>query len=437
MPRTTSEPNILSKSGRARLATRREPHFRTLVRPDHQHGTPGLKLGFRKLATSRTWIAQLYDPATNRRRSHTLGKTDDDAGGLSYEAAAKAAEAWYRQELKACGDEREPAGPYTLRRAAEDYLEAYRRGATKGGGKALDRTEAALHAHILPALGDVDCAKLTKRRIETWHREIAERPPRRRSSDGLVRYAAADDSPEARRRRKSTANRVLTVLKAILNHAHQEGRIASDDAWRRVRPFREADAARVRYLSDDESRRLVNACPADFRALVVGALLTGARYGELVALEARDFDPDTGTLHIRRSKSGAPRHIALTDEGVAFFRRLTLDRRGDALVFRRDNGAAWGKSHQQRPLAAACAAARIDPPITFHGLRHTYASRLAMRGVPLAVIAQQLGHSDTRMVEKHYGHMAPSYVADTVRAAFGPMGLADGDNVAVLRPGAA
>ena len=61
------------------------------------------------------------------------------------------------------------------------------------------------------------------------------------------------------------------------------------------------------------------------------------------------------------------------------------------------NGKPWAKSEQQRPLAAACAVARIEPVVNFHGLRHTYASRLAMRGVPLAVIAAQLGHADTRM----------------------------------------
>ena len=47
-----------------------------------------------------------------------------------------------------------------------------------------------------------------------------------------------------------------------------------------------------------------------------------------------------------------------------------------------------------------------------------------MRGVNLKVIAEQLGHKDTRMTERHYAHLAPSYVADTVRAAFGEMGLA-------------
>ena len=101
-------------------------------------------------------------------------------------------------------------------------------------------------------------------------------------------------------------------------------------------------------------------------------------------------------------------------------------------MFLRGNGKPWRKSEQQRPLSAACIAARIDPPVNFHGLRHTYASRLAMRGVPLAVIAAQLGHADTRMVEKHYGHLAPSYVADTVRAAFGTLGILEPSNVVRL-----
>ena len=65
----------------------------------------------------------------------------------------------------------------------------------------------------------------------------------------------------------------------------------------------------------------------------------------------------------------------------------------------------------------------------FHGLRHTYASRLAMRGVPLAVIAAQLGRADTRMVERHYGHLSPSYIADTVRQAFGSLEIVQPSNV--------
>ncbi len=87
----------------------------------------------------------------------------------------------------------------------------------------------------------------------------------------------------------------------------------------------------------------------------------------------------------------------------------------------------WG--NQRRPLLLACSAASIDPPINFHALRHTHASRLAMQGVPLAVIGAQLGHRDSRMVERHYGHMSPSYVSSTIRAAFGSLGIVEMDTV--------
>src|SRR5262249_52491631 len=162
-----------------------------------------------------------------------------------------------------------------------------------------------------------------------------------------------------------------------------------------------------------------NACHADFRALVTGALLTGCRYGELAAMTVDDFNPDAGTVRVRASKSGKVRHVVLTQEGRDFVAQHAAGRAGSTRLLLRRNGKPWAKSEQQRPLSVACAKAKIDPPVSFHGLRHTYASRLAMRGVPLPVIAAQLGHSDTRMVEKHYGHLSPSYIADTVRQAFG------------------
>jgi integrase len=184
-----------------------------------------------------------------------------------------------------------------------------------------------------------------------------------------------------------------------------------------------------RYLSDDEARRLTNACPPDFRALVVGTLLSGCRYGELAAMTVDDFNPDAGTLRVRASKSGKPRHVVLTQEGHDFVAQRAAGSPGSARLFLRGNGKPWGKSEQQRPLNAACAAARIDPAANFHALRHTYGSRLAMRGVPLAVIAAQLGHADTRMVEKHYSHLSPSYIAETVRQAFGSLGLVEPFNM--------
>src|SRR4051812_33765137 len=101
----------------------------------------------------------------------------------------------------------------------------------------------------------------------------------------------------------------------------------------------------------------------------------------------------------------------------------------------RADGEPWTMSHQLRPIADAGAAARLEPPATFHALRHTWASHRVMAGAPLMVVAQALGHADTRMVEKHYGHLAPSYVRDVIRAT--ALGIGEeAERVATLRPGA-
>lgn len=395
----------------------------------------GCALGYRRGAKGGTWIAKFRD-ADGKRHLEALGAADDsrDPDGLSVYSFAQAQErarGWFQRKAReAAGDFVPLDRPYTIADALTDYRADYKR----RGGKAIDRLDWSAGAWIKSEIGAIMLDRLTKGKIVAWHQKIAETPPPRlRTKAGAApKHRAADSSPQAVRRRRSTANRVLTILKAALNHAHREGRCASDDAWRTVRAFREADAARLRYLSDDETRRLTNACSPDFRVLVTGALLTGCRYGELAAMAVADFNPDAGTVRVRSSKSGRPRHVVLPREGLDFITGLAAGKPGSARLFLRSNGKPWAKSEQQRPLATACKAGRIDPPVNFHGLRHTYASRLAMRNVPLAVIAAQLGHSDTRMVEKHYGHLSPGYVADTVRAAFGTLGIVDPSNVAPI-----
>ena len=83
---------------------------------------------------------------------------------------------------------------------------------------------------------------------------------------------------------------------------------------------------------------------------------------------------------------------------------------------------AMGKSHQLRSIADARLAAHISPPATFNVLRHTHAPHLAMAATPIGVIAAQLGQVDTRMAEKHYARLAPSYIADTIRASLPALG---------------
>ena len=232
------------------------------------------------------------------------------------------------------------------------------------------------------------------------------------------------------RARKASTNRNWTTLRAALNFAFHEGKIPSDAAWRRIKPFRSVDNPRQRFLTVDEARRLINAADPAFRPLVQAALMTGARYGELCALTVADFSLDNGTVHIQRSKTGKGRHIHLTDEGRALFERLTAGRAGTESMF-----GQWTKSAQLRPMRAAVTAARISPPISFHGLRHSFASHAVMNGTPLFVVAQHLGHADTRMTERVYGHMSRSYVADAIRAGAPTFGDAGPDTVVTLAAG--
>ena len=299
--------------------------------------------------------------------------------------------------------------------------------------KSAQFSRYAANAFILPQLGTLEADALTTDKLHKWHVALAKTGARIRVKKGdEQRFKEEVDTSEYQRRRRSTANRVLTILKAALNKAWRDGKVTSDSAWRRVEPFENVDAARVCYLTLAEASRVINGCAPDFRRLVRGALETGARYGELSVLDVSDFNPDSGTIAIRQSKSGKPRHVVLTDDGIEFFRQITVGRAGSETLFLKD-GTAWLRSHQAEPMRQANKRASIDPPINFHGLRHTWASHAVMNGVPLLVVAKNLGHSDTRMVEKHYGHLAPSYVADAIRAGAPRFGAATPINVQSIR----
>jgi hypothetical protein len=141
----------------------------------------------------------------------------------------------------------------------------------------------------------------------------------------------------------------------------------SDDAWRTVRGFREADAARLRYLSDDEALRLANVCAPDFRALVAVALFTGCRYRELAAMLRRKRRPPPGFPATRPATKSWPSCVSTTWRGLPLLPDCTRSVPGSGLKSSTVNGKPWAKSDQQRPLTAACKAAKIDPPVNFHG----------------------------------------------------------------------
>ena len=432
MARAIRNARLNTRSARAGLPARREPYWASI--------SAGCALGYRRGAKGGTWIAKFRDEAA-KRHYESIGAADDvrDPDGLSVFSFGQAQEIartfFDRKAREAAGHMAPHAGPYTVANAMEAYLRSYER----RGAKALYHTRRVAETHILPVFGSLAIARLTAKKIEDWHHGLAEKPPLARTKAGFQpNHRRVDKTTDGIRKRRSTANRILTVLKAALNQAWAAGHAPTDDAWRRVKPFKSVDTARVRYLSQEETERLVNACEPAFRDLVCGALLTGCRYSELAALQAADFNSDAGVLTVRESKAGKPRHVVLSDEGQQHFVALTVGKIGTDPIFTRADGGRWGKSHQLRPMLQSCGRAKIMPPVSFHVLRHTHASALAMRGVPMGVIAEQLGHADTRTTEKHYAHLSGGYVADTIRAHFPTLGLAQHQDSSVvsLRPSA-
>jgi integrase len=404
MARTVKHSKLDSRAARSRLKRGRQPHWQDIVTgPNRAH------LGYQRFKgdAQGRWILRRF-LGDDKYRIVALGKADDAALAngstiLNFEQATAKA----RLLVDA---PRVATRHITVRQALESYSDHKRT-----LGQSVSDIESRGRAHILPPLGDLIVSELTAERLRRWLATLAASPAQLRPKAGKPQYRPEPADDDGVRQRRASANRVLTMLKAMLNHAFDEGHVANRDAWgRKLKPFRDVETARVRYLSVAEAQRLINACDQDFRPLVRAALETGCRYSELTRLQVHDFNKDGGTLSIGKSKSGKARHVILTEQGSVFFRTHCLGREGSALMFAKSNGSAWQKSEQKRPIDAACVAARIKPRITFHGLRHTWASLATMAGVPLMIVARNLGHTDTRMVERFYAHLAPSHVRDAI-----------------------
>lgn len=416
MARSVRNYRLENANRRAQLVRRDEPYWMLL--------SEGFHLGYYRGKSVTKWVARHRPPGrAGGYNKTTLGEADDSAPAdgarvLDYRQAQEKAREWLRTVEGGAAVK----ASYTVGDALNDYVKGF-------AGKDLVNTKRRIEQFIRPALGDVKLSRLTAQRVRDFHNDRANTAARLRTKKGdEQKYRPLDDA-EARRRRRSTANRDLTVLKAALNQALANGRIGTDAAWKTVKPFKGVDGARLRYLSDVESRRVVNAVGADFRPIVQAALLTGARWGELRRVAVRDVDFQSATVRLQETKGSAPRDVYLESEGLALFAGQAAGRASKDLVFPGPNGKAWADSTQIRRMVDACSAGKIDPPATFHDLRRTFGARLALAGVPMSVIAQALGHKDERITRKHYAHLSPSYVSQTVREHAAGLGIVQPGNV--------
>ncbi len=414
---------IDTREARAKLAARGQPYYVEVL--------SGLHIGYRKGARRGVWVTRRW--VGDRYEVETLDGVADDvepADGehvLSFDQARRAALKMADEAAKEAKGHaqcrRTKAPPYTVADAVENYL-SYLDRETKSG----PRSRAFANLAILPKLGHIKLRDLTKEILNNWLFELAASSRRTRSKTLQPPPPATD---EERRRRRSSANRGWGVLSAALNYAFEEKHIDSDAAWSRVKPLREASAARMRWLSADEMRRLVAAADEPFRSLVVAALHSGCRYGELCRLAVEDFDARADSLLIRVSKSGKPRRVTLTRDASAFFKGLCAGRSPHEIMLRRADGSPWGVGHQDKPMRAACAKAGIERA-NFHSTRHSFASHAVMDGVSLLIVSRLLGHGDTKMCEKFYAHLCPDHVRETIQSRRKPLELVDADDSNVV-----
>ena len=443
MARAKRDGSLDYRSNRLKLPSRKEPYWSSLA--------PGQSVGYYRPTSGRagSWVAKWRDAETGNRRKETLGTADDyqDADGkdtLSWPQAQEQAHHWFKNCTKhawmAAEGEEVTLDHYTVKDAIDDYLAEQKRLGKKG----LPQAEHAARAHILPVLGDIEVAKLTRSRLEKWLGALAEAPRRKRAKhlqEGPV-FLEAPKTDDDKRRRRDSANRIWTTLKAALNLALKRGKATDGSAWHSVQDFKGTTSARVRCLSIPDQVRLVNACPPDLRRLVTAALHTGARFGELIQLEVKDFDQKSGTIYIgpHVSKTGKPRHIVLTSEGREFFAAITAGRESGERILQRDGvtrrrhseiGNAWGKSDQNRPLDAACKSSGIER-CTFHELRHTAASTWINAGMSLGDVAEQLGDSE-QTTKKHYIHLCPNALAARIRKIAPVLGINEPSTIEPLK----
>ena len=413
MAKKVRERALDTRAAGDKLKVAGKPYYRSIGHDLH--------LGYRKGKDARRWVVRRYAGAGNYV-VETIGHADDisDADGTNVLTF------WQAQTKAHAMQGASTPGAYTLKQAIADYL------VHMEGRSTRQQIFGRLAKYVPAALANKPLAEVGRADIAAWHAGMAASAPMVRTSKGAAPNRRNVDLGDAEviRRRQVSANRVLTQLRAAMNFAFAEGKVSNVVAgeWRRVKPFHGVTTARVRHLTVAECVRLLNACEGDLRSLVRAALETGCRYQECARLVVEDFHQDSGTLLIRQSKSGRSRHVILTEQGTEFFGGLAAGRKNSDLLL----GRPWPESACQRPLAAACKRAGIDPAISIHTLRHTWASLAVMAGVPLIVVARNLGHSDTRMVEKHYGHLAQSYVTDAIRRGAPRFGVAS-SNVKDIR----
>jgi integrase len=263
----------------------------------------------------------------------------------------------------------------TFRELMDKYMNEH----SKLKKKSWRRDEVSL-SHLLPFFGDHTLAEIPAELISQYkNRRLQEKA------------------------KPATLNRELSLMKHSFNLALKEWDWVKENPCCRVKMERENNE-RERVLGYDEEERLLEVCPSWLREIVIFALDTGAREGEILGLDDKMVDLFRKIVTILQSKTGQYKTIPLTTRVLEILKaNLKVRHLHCNLIFSSENGTRITASNLGRAFRKALKSAGIED-FRFHDLRHTFASRCAQGGVDLYLIQKYLGHKDPRMVQRYSHH---------------------------------
>jgi integrase len=275
-------------------------------------------------------------------------------------------------------------------------------------GDAIDRYLKA----ILPHASRRKNAREQTRLLEWWRAELGPRSLQTISSSDV---AAARDRLATKNSRSGkplaggTVNRHLAALSGVLKIAVTEFGWISKNPASKINKLAESKG-RERFLNERERAALLEECRASSCAallpIVQFALATGARKGEILALQWAGVDLERRTAHFLDTKNGESRTVPLAPVAVTVLQTWRKGRLPVGNVFA-ENQSTLDNAWQAAPDAAGL------PDVRFHDLRHSAASYLAMSGASLMDIAAILGHKTLAMV-KRYAHLSEQHTTAAI-----------------------
>lgn len=303
---------------------------------------------------------------------------------------------------------------FTVGHALRDYTEWTKFARSEGGHY---NNLVLINYHLVPYFSQIPLEHFNAKHLKKLALQVLQTPPKYGFAPVPSKVNPDLLTVDEMRRRKRCFNSLVTILRMAFKYAWDCGNIDSERPWRCLKRIAVVSKSRTLFLTRDECRALLQECSPALRLLVMAGLYTGCRVGELGRLRVEDVGRIGFGIRVEAFKRSPARFVFMPDEGMAFMLDQCRDKGERDHVFRSDKNKIWTKQHT-RLFHNAVERAGLPKELVFHGLRHTYASDLVRQGLPLDMVARQLGHSSTRTVSETYGHFAEHLREKLVRNCF-------------------